>query len=143
MGEPTLSDLDRCQHGRHLKDRCLDCPDGQSTGNLYLHRGQRIGTTVHGNAIRVAEPNRPVMPEAVRNIAGTVYPDGSVGMAISLGIPDHGVLKAWDGRETGEVQVVDSDRILAQMVIESGHFEAWLASLQKWWQDEKRKRPWL
>lgn len=55
MSEPKLSDLDRCIHGRHAVDNCLDCPDGWSTGNRYLHPGDRIGTTLYGQAIIVRE----------------------------------------------------------------------------------------
>jgi hypothetical protein len=29
----------------------VSCPDGWSTGNLYLVAGMRIGTTVHGTPI--------------------------------------------------------------------------------------------
>lgn len=47
-----LSDLDRCEHGRHSIDRCLMCPGGQSTGNLCLPAfNQPIGHTVHGAPI--------------------------------------------------------------------------------------------
>lgn len=52
-----LSDLDRCEHGRHSIDPCFGCPDGQSTGNLYLEDGQRIGTDHAGQPI-YAEPRR-------------------------------------------------------------------------------------
>lgn len=45
--------LDRCEHGRHAADNCFSCPDGQSTGNLFLIPGQRIGTTLYGSAIVV------------------------------------------------------------------------------------------
>lgn len=51
MRAPTLDDLDRCEHGRHAADPCLACPGGQSTGNLFLAPGQRIGTTVHADPI--------------------------------------------------------------------------------------------
>lgn len=62
-------DLDRCEHGRHSVDPCSDCPDGKSSGNLFLMRpwevaiddrrrrhksGEyevRIGTRVHGEPI--------------------------------------------------------------------------------------------
>lgn len=40
--------LDRCEHGRHSRDSCFDCPGGQSTGNLFLSPGARIGTTYAG-----------------------------------------------------------------------------------------------
>jgi len=46
-----LADLDRCAHGRHAADPCAACPGGQSTGNLYLTPGQRIGTTLYGEPI--------------------------------------------------------------------------------------------
>jgi hypothetical protein len=50
---PILSALDRCEHGRHAQDRCFACPDEQSTGNLFLEPGQRIGTTLYGEPIAV------------------------------------------------------------------------------------------
>lgn len=43
--------LDRCEHGRHHADNCSACPGQQSTGNLFLTPGQRIGTTLYGEAI--------------------------------------------------------------------------------------------
>lgn len=46
-----VSALDRCEHGRHRKDPCFGCPEGWSTGNLFLKPGQRIGTALHGYAI--------------------------------------------------------------------------------------------
>jgi hypothetical protein len=46
-----VSDLDRCEHGRHRIDSCLDCPGGESTGNLYVPPGTRIGTRLYGNPI--------------------------------------------------------------------------------------------
>lgn len=49
--KPLLEDLDRCEHGRHAKDNCCGCPGGQSTGNLFLLPGARIGTTLSGEAI--------------------------------------------------------------------------------------------
>jgi hypothetical protein len=48
-----ILDLDRCEHGRHAKDMCFDCPGGYSMGNGYLLPGTRIGTTVYGLAITV------------------------------------------------------------------------------------------
>lgn len=50
-----LSALDRCEHGRHKADNCNSCPRGQSTGNLFLTPGQRIGTTLYGDPIVVPE----------------------------------------------------------------------------------------
>jgi hypothetical protein len=46
-----LSDLDRCRHGRHQKDLCLDCPGGKSEGNLHLPAS---GTVIGYD--RVGEP---------------------------------------------------------------------------------------
>lgn len=44
-----LSDLDRCEHGRHQKDRCFGCPNGWSTGNLLLPRpGEVVGHDLGG-----------------------------------------------------------------------------------------------
>lgn len=43
--------LDRCEHGRHARDSCFDCPDRMSTGNLHLPPGTRIGTTLYGTPI--------------------------------------------------------------------------------------------
>lgn len=51
-------DLDRCEHGLHSTAPCLACPGGQSTGNLFLENGQRIGTTITGEPIYV-DTNRP------------------------------------------------------------------------------------
>lgn len=50
---PTLSALDRCEHGRHAQDSCFSCPGGQSAGNLFLQPGQRIGTNYGGEPIVV------------------------------------------------------------------------------------------
>lgn len=47
--------LDRCKHGRHAADSCLACPHGQSTGNLFLQPGQRIGTSLGGVPIVVPD----------------------------------------------------------------------------------------
>jgi hypothetical protein len=56
--KPELADLDRCEHGRHLKDKCLMCPGGWSTGNLFLQPNIRIGTTLYGEPILSPE-HRP------------------------------------------------------------------------------------
>lgn len=53
-----VEDLDRCEHGRHSIDPCFNCPEGWSTGNLFLRPGQRIGTTLGGDPI-FAMPIRP------------------------------------------------------------------------------------
>lgn len=55
---PLLAALDRCLHGRHEKDRCLDCErkgSRYSRGNTFLTPGQRIGTTLYGEPIIVPE----------------------------------------------------------------------------------------
>ena len=52
---PLLAALDRCEHGRHRADPCFSCPDGQSTGNLFLLPGTRIGTNLYGTPIVVPE----------------------------------------------------------------------------------------
>lgn len=54
----ATADLDRCEHGRHAVDNCFGCPDGWSTGNLFLEDGQRIGTTLYGEAIAVEKVRR-------------------------------------------------------------------------------------
>ena len=48
---PYLAALDRCEHGRHRADLCFSCPDQQSTGNLFLAPGTRIGTNLSGQPI--------------------------------------------------------------------------------------------
>jgi hypothetical protein len=60
MSEPKLSDLDRCLHGRHAIDNCLDCPGGWSLGNAYLLNGQRIGTDLYGRPILVGQVKGPI-----------------------------------------------------------------------------------
>lgn len=68
------ADLDRCEHGRHSIDSCFDCPNGNSSGNLFLARGPaqlgysmrtregrtevRIGTMVRGEPIWVTVRDR-------------------------------------------------------------------------------------
>lgn len=59
-----LTNLDRCQHGRHLKDNCFLCPGGQSAGNPYLTPGQIIGYGLHGEHIVVPEADRRYEPRA-------------------------------------------------------------------------------
>jgi hypothetical protein len=59
-----LGALDRCEHGRHHADPCLSCPDRQSTGNLYLPPGTRIGTTLYGEAITVPDSLRERLTDA-------------------------------------------------------------------------------
>lgn len=46
-----LSDLDRCEHGRHRIDSCLSCPGGWSAGNPHMPGpGNQVGVD------RVGEP---------------------------------------------------------------------------------------
>ncbi|MFD8335597.1 hypothetical protein ACFV42_23500 [Streptomyces solisilvae] len=51
-----LQSLDRCRHGRHETNRCLECPDGLSEGNPYLKAGQKIGFDAHGDVLYVPGP---------------------------------------------------------------------------------------
>lgn len=51
-----LSDLDRCEHGRHSSDYCWDCGH-MSSGNLLLPPGTVIGHGIHGtHQIVVPDP---------------------------------------------------------------------------------------
>lgn len=52
-----LSDMDRCEHGRHLGDVCGGASgcNGPSRGNSFLTTGQRIGTSLHGGAYVVPD----------------------------------------------------------------------------------------
>lgn len=61
-----LAALDRCEHGRHAADSCYSCPEGQSTGNLFLLPGTRIGTTLGGQAI-IAPENADHQRSDMRN----------------------------------------------------------------------------
>jgi hypothetical protein len=49
-----LSDLDRCEHGRHQRDVCSNC-DGPSQGNPRLDRDRIIGFDISGNPWRVPQ----------------------------------------------------------------------------------------
>lgn len=52
-----LSDLDRCEHGRHVGDVCggsSGC-NGPSHGNPFLEPGQRIGTTLSAQPIIIPD----------------------------------------------------------------------------------------
>lgn len=67
-----ISALDRCAHGRHAADSCVDCPGGQSSGNLFAPPGMRIGTDLYGRPIVVPDPAlrriaRMWMPENLRS----------------------------------------------------------------------------
>lgn len=48
-----LSDLDRCQHGRHEADTCVSCPGGQSAGNEYGPPNVILGHDIYGHTIAV------------------------------------------------------------------------------------------
>lgn len=65
--QPILAALDRCEHGRHAADTCWSCPGGQSTGNLFLVAGTRIGTTLYGQPIIV--PDNPRRGESTKWVA--------------------------------------------------------------------------
>ncbi|MFJ2007036.1 hypothetical protein [Streptomyces chartreusis] len=61
-----LSDLDRCQHGRHEGDPCGSC-GGLSTGNPYPAPGRVIGHGVYGNPIVLPTRDRKTDPAAWRH----------------------------------------------------------------------------
>jgi hypothetical protein len=61
-----LSDLDRCEHGRHSTDGCGWCPGGMSTGNLLLPPGTVIGHGIGGRPIVVPEADGLADPVAWR-----------------------------------------------------------------------------
>jgi hypothetical protein len=63
VSEPSLSDLDRCEHGRHAVDTCVSCPGGWSLGNRCLEPGMRIGTTLYGQPIVVRDVWGPLTRE--------------------------------------------------------------------------------
>jgi hypothetical protein len=51
-----LSDMDRCEHGRHEGDDCFGC-GGPSVGNMFVVKGARIGTTLSGSPILIPDPD--------------------------------------------------------------------------------------
>jgi hypothetical protein len=53
----VLTNLDRCQHGRHSVDSCLSCPGGQSAGNPHMRPGAIVGYDYRGRVIAM-----PVSP---------------------------------------------------------------------------------
>ena len=61
-----LQDLDRCGHGRHSTDSCLDCPGGQSLGNRELDAGTVIGFDRAGQEIVAPSQADRGTPEAWR-----------------------------------------------------------------------------
>lgn len=52
-----LTDLDRCEHGRHIGDVCGGAGgcNGPSHGNPFLATGQRIGTSLAGRPYTVPD----------------------------------------------------------------------------------------
>ncbi|WP_309049063.1 hypothetical protein [Streptomyces sp.] len=63
-----LTDLDRCQHGRHQGDPCgpADDCDGTSAGNPHLRPGDVIGYGVRGDRIVMPERDDKHDPAAWR-----------------------------------------------------------------------------
>lgn len=61
-----LSELDRCEHGRHEGDSCFDCPDRYSTGNPRLPAGARIGTAHGGDPIYMPKRGVRHLPDRWR-----------------------------------------------------------------------------
>ncbi|WP_328439338.1 hypothetical protein OHA71_23660 [Streptomyces sp. NBC_00444] len=61
-----LSDLDRCQHGRHEGDPCGSC-GGLSDGNPNVGPGRVIGHGVYGNPIVLPTRDRKTDPAAWRH----------------------------------------------------------------------------
>jgi hypothetical protein len=67
-----LTDLDRCQHGRHQGDPCGpndDCT-GTSTGNPHLRPGSVIGYGLRGDHIVMPDRDHKHDPAAWRQQAG-------------------------------------------------------------------------
>ena len=60
-----LTDLDRCQHGRHEGDDCGSC-DGPSRGNHHLPTGRVIGYGLRGDHIVMPDRNHKHDPAAWR-----------------------------------------------------------------------------
>ena len=56
-----VSDLDRCEHGRHQGDACYGC-GAESAGNVNVQEGETIGHDIGGREYRmppVGERHRP------------------------------------------------------------------------------------
>ncbi|MEU3283360.1 hypothetical protein [Streptomyces antibioticus] len=68
-----LTDLDRCQHGRHQGDPCGPADDctGTSAGNPHLRPGTVIGYGLYGDPIVMPDRDRKHDPAAWR-----AQPDG-------------------------------------------------------------------
>ena len=64
-----LSELHRCEHGRHEGDPCYSCEGGMSSGNLLLPPGTVIGHTLYGHEIVVPPWEKHYDPKAwVRHV---------------------------------------------------------------------------
>lgn len=93
MADARLDDLDRCLHGRHSNDDCIECPDGVSTGNLFLMGTDsvevefregvpwlRIGTDLRGEGIWVCpdksapRPTPPGYPQQAIDVNDWIGP---------------------------------------------------------------------
>lgn len=61
-----LSDLDRCQHGRHHGDECGSCGT-YSLGNPYFRPGEIIGYGRYGDPIVMPERDRKYNEQAWRS----------------------------------------------------------------------------
>jgi len=63
-----LSDLDRCQHGRHQGDACGPADDctGTSAGNPHLRPGEVIGYSLRRGAIVMPDRDHKHDPDAWR-----------------------------------------------------------------------------
>lgn len=63
-----LTDLDRCQHGRHQGDACgpADACTGTSAGNPHLRPGQVIGYSLRGDHIVMPDREHKHDPAAWR-----------------------------------------------------------------------------
>lgn len=59
-----LSDLDRCEHGRHEDEGCFGCPAGFSVGNPGMRSGQVVGYSIGGRPIRMPVPGIRSEPDA-------------------------------------------------------------------------------
>lgn len=58
-----VSDLDRCEHGRHEGDTCFDCTGDVSVGNTLLPPGTVIGHDISGRPYTVPERRKRHDPE--------------------------------------------------------------------------------
>jgi hypothetical protein len=58
-----VADLDRCFHGRHEGDACLDCPGQVSRGNPWLQTGEIMGYTISGKPYHMPPRGKRHDPE--------------------------------------------------------------------------------